>query len=238
MRIKFIFCSALLAALMLLVLGRASGQKITPKVQLLETGEFHGDEVTAQTGGQWWGLFPTPDGFELLPSVIAVDAVHDPVVDGDNPEKKSGKKVSVNRDAAPIFLLRGADMLRTGPVVTVFREEKNLGNGALVTLLLGGDEYRLKVKSKSPEPADYLMPDTKLLLTSRRTTQVLLSLKEPNDAGWALLWAGDLDGDGKLDLYMDLSNHYNASRRKLFLSTQASGRDLVKEIAEFITVGC
>jgi hypothetical protein len=48
-----------------------------------------------------------------------------------------------------------------------------------------------------------------------------------------LLWAGDLDGDGKLDLLVDLSGTGITSSVTLFLSTLAKGGDLVGEAGRF-----
>jgi hypothetical protein len=47
-----------------------------------------------------------------------------------------------------------------------------------------------------------------------------------------------MDGDNKLDLYVQVSYHYNVSQRKLFLSSQAKRGGLVREVAELMTVGC
>lgn len=231
------FC-CLLLAIVLLPADRVVATKITPKIQLLETGEFHGDEVRARTGERWLGLFPVANGFALLPTIVSVDAVVDPVVDGDDKQKKSGKKVAVRRDSDPVFLIKGAGMLRPGSVETIFREEKSLGNGATIDLELKGKQYQLKVISDDPEPRDYLVQKTKLVVTTGRTSQTLISLKEHADGGWTLLWAGDIDRDGKLDLYMNLTNHYNVMRKVLFLSSQAGKGRLVKEVVEFVTVGC
>ncbi len=87
---------------------------------------------------------------------------------------------------------------------------------------------------------DQLLPNkAKLVLTFGASNQVLYSLAGcGDDAGWSLIWAGDLDGDGKLDLYVNVTQHYNVSERKLFLSSQAQKGQLVKEIAEFVTTGC
>lgn len=230
--------AGLLFAVVLLPAGRVGAKKITPGIQLLETGEFHGEEVGARTGERWLGLFPVANGFALLPTTVSVDAVVDPVVDGDDTQTKSGKKVTVHRDSNPVFLLKGAAMLRPGSVVTIFREEKNLVNGTTIDLELKGTRYKLKVISQDPEPKDYLVQNTKLVLTTGRTSQTLISLKEHDDGGWSLFWAGDIDRDGKLDLYMDLSNHYNVSRKVLFLSSQAGKGRLVKELVRFETVGC
>lgn len=231
-------CAALLLATVLQPFSRVIGNKIAPEIQLLETGEFHGNEVKAKTGEQWLGLFQSANGFALRSSTIVVDRVADPVLDEDETTKKSGKRVSVHGHAKPIFLIKGATMLPPGPVVTVFKEAKSLGNGATIQLQLKGKRYQLSVVSQDPEPKDYLVQNTKLVLTDGKTSQTLVSLGEPNDAGWSLFWAGDIDRDGKLDLYMDLSTHYNASSRQLFLSSQAGKGKLVRELARFVTVGC
>jgi hypothetical protein len=216
--------------------GQASAQKRVPRISLIETGEFHGDEIPARSGERWLGLFPTAGGFALLPATVKVEAVHDMIV--DEPQEKTGKKVSVRRSRKPVFLLRGAGGLNRGAVTGVFSGERKLGNGELVGLKLGGNNYRLKVVSGDPAPASHLMPNSKLLLTVGAKTQVIFSVAEHDDGSWTLLWAGDLDGDGRLDLYLDLNDHYNTSQRRLFLSTQASRGQLVKEVAAFSIVGC
>jgi hypothetical protein len=217
--------------------NNAPAQERAPQISLVETGEFHGDEVSAKSGERWLGLFPTAGGFTLLPTTLKVEAVHDSVVD-QNPRIKTGKKVSVSHTRQPVFLLRGAGMLSRGAIPAVFSGRENLGNGEVVNLNLGNNDYQLRVISDEPAPADYLMQNSRLLLTAGAESQVLFSVAEHADASWTLLWAGDLDGDGRLDLYMDLNTHYNSTQRRLFLSTRASRGELVKEVAEFSTVGC
>lgn len=58
------------------------------------------------------------------------------------------------------------------------------------------------------------------------------------EANPRLLWAGDLDRDGRLDVLIDLSNHYSVSRPTLFLSAPATGDDKLRKVAEFVTTGC
>ena len=214
--------------------------------QVLETGGFHGAEVKARTGEQWLGLYATKNSSALILSRLTVKREYDEIVDvGTN--QKTGKAVSVNRPTKPIFLVKGATMLHAGLVTTVYKAEqgraKALGNGAAMDLKLGGRSYRLQVVSKdstSSSDEGVLSADAKMILTSDQTTQVLYSLvgKSANDPNWFLLWAGDLDGDGKLDLYMNLGYHYNMSQHKLFLSSQARKGQLVREVAEFVTTGC
>jgi hypothetical protein len=75
-----------------------------------------------------------------------------------------------------------------------------------------------------------------------RASQALSSLvgKESDFWGgeWKLLWASDLDRDGKPDVYAEVSDDYDRSQRKLFFSCQARKGRLVREVAEFATTGC
>lgn len=215
-----------------------------PESRLLEVGEFHGDEVKAQTGEKWLGLHISDGESMLLNYQLTVEAVHDQIVDEpDQPEQKTGKKVSVDLPLKPIFLL-DADWISAGPVQTVFKGnyEKNLAGGSPITLNLADASYELKVISteEGDKCSNAALPkNAMLVLASGGYTQVLYSLEEcGNDPGWFLLWAGDLDGDGHLDLYLSVNQHYNVSEKKLFLSSAAGKKRLVEEVAEFITSGC
>jgi hypothetical protein len=47
----------------------------------------------------------------------------------------------------------------------------------------------------------------------------------------SIVWVGDLDRDGKPDVLLDESFHYDISLWSLYLSTYAEGDELVKCVA-------
>jgi hypothetical protein len=55
---------------------------------------------------------------------------------------------------------------------------------------------------------------------------------------WSVAWIGDLDGDGKPDLLLNATNHYNVSQVFLFLSGAAPPGSLLQMVATFTAVGC
>lgn len=226
------------------VSSRDFAEDIKPSgIKLLTTGQFHSDEVMAKTGERWLGLYPNGNGYGLIFSTLTVRRVHDEVVDGES-GAKTGKSVEVNHRETPVFLLKGARMLHPGFVVTLFTSsEKTLGNKSVIDFHLAGADYHLSVVSDDPNPDDYVVPQSaRLVLTSGATSQVLFPSSDDeeimNEPSIYLYWAGDLDGDEKLDLYMHLNAHYNVSRAVLFLSSQARSGQLVRAVAAFSSGGC
>ena len=71
--------------------------------------------------------------------------------------------------------------------------------------------------------------------------QLLVALPEfwrfTYDTGPALLWAGDLDRDGKLDLLYDLRSCYMYNELALFLSSAAKEGEFVGLVARWTAVG-
>ena len=210
---------------------------------VLEPGEYHGSEVTARTGEHWLGLYVTGRGAVLGDSVLKVTMVRDDLVDDSDTRAKTGKRVSVDRQPSPILLVKGVHSLRPGAVSSVFVGRLALGNGANLDLTLGGASYNLSVKTTDTIYTSSIdRDDAKLILSKgEESEQVIYDLGGKGgsvEAYWELLWAGDLDGDNKLDLYVQVGYHYNSSQRKLFLSSQARKGKLVREIAELATSGC
>lgn len=219
--------------------------KAGPHLGLLETGEFHGDEVSAQNGERWLGLHVTDQHSTLLRYQLTVESVHDPITDHGTSEK-TGKKVSVNLPLEPLFLVKSAKILSGGPVTTVFKQaadyEKSLERVSPHNMKLAEATYVLKVvgSEDGAKCSEHSFPkNARLVLGSGDVEQVLYSIDGcGNEPYWYLLWAGDLDRDGKLDLYLSVTQHYNVAERKLFLSSGTREGQLVREVAEFVTSGC
>lgn len=70
-------------------------------------------------------------------------------------------------------------------------------------------------------------------------SQVLTTIPRIGDLGEPyLVWAGDIDRDGKIDLIYDLSDHYIKTHLALFLSSATKDGELVGLVAEWKWSSC
>ena len=210
-------------------------------------GRFHGDEAVARDGEHWLALRVHSNDAALASVTLSVRAVEDPVLDAAG--ERSGRAVSSANDDSVLMYLRGT-RLRAGPV-----ERAQVASGT------GGLPYEIRFRTEpfridrrcGPGPRDadaaQLQFSCAIALHSPGRSQILAQLvgyRDPgshhmslgDDATPQLLFAGDLNRDGKLDLIFDIADHYNKSRPTLFLSSPARPDNLLLEVAHYEAIGC
>lgn len=210
--------------------------------RLLETGEIsNGKDIKAKSGEKWLGLF-NKNGREFLRSTrIKISAANDGDLDWT--------EISVKEQTNPLFLLKKSKHLKEGEIRTLFREKTPqeteesieaaaIKDGFLKKFTLGEKEYTLRAEKGLSEKQE---PILVLLLETENTSQLIHYIYFM-DAGYYvgnLYWVGDLDGDGKLDLFMDFYGYEKGGYSSgLFLSSEAEKGKLVKKIEYFGLSGC
>lgn len=179
-----------------------------------------------------------PTGFAWRLATITTRRVSDPVIDAEG--EKSGLEVLVS-GGSPVVLLKGIRRLTATKVSSVLHSPEGLAlphSDPLELLLAEGATYQLRVADRRANDHAPEKP-SRLILESGSLKQVLFEwpgglLDQP----CRLIWAGDLDGDGKLDLFLALSDHYNVSEYTLFLSSRRTAGTLVQRVAAFVARGC
>jgi hypothetical protein len=221
---------------MLFLAQLASSSPAENDVLILEPGLFHADEVPDVTGFQFTGLFLQDGKYLLAPAAVNVEPAMDPIVDEEN-GKMTGHDVKISGPGEAVFALKGNPFARLGEVVALSSAPTNDLIENPRTLQFMNSTYTLATTNAAPADQGYM--GAQLMLTADGVAQMLYQLPEnPDMPSWSLLWAGDLDGDSKLDLYLDVSHHYNVSEKRLFLSSLAKPGQLVGELGKLRTVGC
>ena len=242
--------SPLTSPLILLSLLAGSAAQAGPYA-LQGLGEFHGGETSARDGEAWLALVEQDQALSLRSVEVQVRPVNDPVLDGEG--ETSGRAISVpTLSGVPLLLLRGPS-LREGTVTATAPRDAGPQIGSAieivesddVTLYLGWSCDSSRPAIHGSEPGVFRCD---LMLRGRGREQVLHSLdgRMDPDAGLVLgsdgsvmlRFAGDLDGDGRSDLVLDVSEHYNSTRTVLWLSTGATLPALLREVAATTVTGC
>jgi hypothetical protein len=222
-------------------------QEMRAPRHLLLPGDHHGEEVSSKSGERWLAFNRDRAGGILCERVLKVEKIPDPVG-----STRTGKRVSTTAGAKPLFLIRGIAGLKPARIQCAnLTESKQLGPNETLAFKFGGTQYTLSIKtwkSNTKDPGEDTSESNyfdmqEISLSDGKQTQIVNSLPNihlPADTtfGPTLLWAGDLDRDGKLDLLMDTSHYDNRSEWTLFLSSGVPAGDFVRKVARFITYGC
>ena len=123
------------------MISLAAGDDFFPEenIELLRAGQFHGNEVRAESGGGWYGLFEVENHFELKAVNITVEAVPD-FLSGDKNDR-SGKMVTVDHPGEPLFLIKGLAGPHEGRINSVFSGSRFLYPGEVLSFKLGENNY-------------------------------------------------------------------------------------------------
>lgn len=172
-----------------------------PLVRMVQLGELRPGIIVPT--GEWLALIANRDGFGWERLRVA--------------RKANRLELEEPRAEAPLFLLRGLPLLATKPVHTCFdrSETGSLQEQNPILLTCEAHAYRVEVTSAGA------------LQFRHQTKTQTLRLLGPHwrDQRVELVWAGDLDGDDRVDLLVD------HGKLTLYLSSNAAAGQLVGRAA-------
>lgn len=216
----------------LFALVASTGQaRCTPQFAPLNTGShsaasilpfWRKEEAGGWDGGGWLGWTWKSDA--LIPMTLTVR-------DRQNDHPDDADEVTVDAVPDMAFAVRCISDLRPGPIRQAAVVNHELNFDGPLRISLGERRYELRLRSRRGD-----LSDAMVMLTEGRRTQMLYSAEGfVDDPHFYVVWAGDLDRDGRLDLIVNLSKKYSWSPYRLLLSSRASGTGLVGDAAIFET---
>jgi hypothetical protein len=204
----------------------------------MTAGTFHGDEVSTMPGEEWYVLYSKEKRVFLEKASIDVEIVEDVILDEHG--EKTGREVSVDIEGHPILLLNNFSNLTPGEILSSVADRIYFFEDDSIKAQLHNTEYLVGIKIYDSKADLFISNGVKKQLLKEFTINKVKNSPYMfgDDAMPSLIWAGDLDRDNKLDLLLEISEHYNVSEITLFLSSHASNGELIKKVAVFRTVGC
>lgn len=210
----------LLALVLLLVAVPAAIAATKMRTYVLETGVY--DKIVLDGGEVWLGVYPSGNQADVRECKLRVRRVPNEMDDGNTP----ATKVEATPNREPLFLLKGSPSVKPGKVRSLYTWTDEVPQ--TIHLNLGGKKYRL-VTSEEEESDGRAVSRLRLKLDGK---QMVLGDCGIRDSIYPA-WAGDLDGDGRLDVYVRIEHHNFAMEQILFLSSaDPTGKALTARAAK------
>jgi hypothetical protein len=191
----------------------------TRAVRILAPGIYAKSEIAKDAAGLWWALAKEGDTCVLRQARVQAAPLW---LTEARPRTKDGVEISTPDVGEAVLLLRGLQLeARPVPTVLDLRVEGNTAGDQKVVGTFQGEPFELWSESMGEKSAKAI-----LRLRMGSNTHALLVLEDCDDCTWDLLWAGDVDGDGRLDALMGTTHPHNKGLMRLFLSSKAKAPQL------------
>lgn len=215
--------------------------------KILVPGIFHEDEVSKGADQlKWFGLFYKDSTYHLSETRIQTPRVFDEILDEFEDEKTGWEVKALHPDSA-LLMISELDFLKNKPVTPAQFAESSFLPGDTVQFNYLGLDYRLYATGNKRKESNgtyewYQIWNFRLYVAAKINGKwvedLLMASPSFDDAMIGIMFAGDLDGDERLDLLINTSNHYNASCPTLYLSKPAEKGRIIKVVGMHCSVGC
>lgn len=183
-------------------------------VRILGPGTYYRMDVPKDLKGAWWVLYKEKESGSWMLK-LAMTEIRPSAMKADSKGRQSGVEIGVSGLEDAMLLIRNLPANAGGTLVVAESVATTGKEGAeqRATGAFRGEPFAIWSEAMGSLFA--------LRLESGGVNQVLCLLPDCEDCTWDLLWAGDLDGDGKLDLLVASTGEKSRGTLRLFLSSAA-----------------
>lgn len=177
----------------------------------------------------WTGIYVDENGMYCKPTQAKIKAVRD--MWNDDEDNLDATIIDDESEIPSVFLFSGI----TVPENFRVKSFNNIPNRILVGNSTKLGDYILKADGEVTQENQLPLTYRLTIMGSKnekKIEQVIVDHEFLDDAMTAILWVGDLDGDGIPDMIIDMSPKYSYSTPALFLSSQADDGDILKLVGE------
>jgi len=186
--------------------------------------EYYTEEPPFSLGGRtWFGVFTERDSSWLelaTPEWVREGSQEDRVF-----RLSTGER-------APILLLADVPGVGERAAVTAAEFTTTLSDRESMEVSVGGTIYSLTVRPFTPPECG-----ATISLSDGRGSQEIYSTRDGefgcDEPHFSVHWAGDLDGDNRLDLVTTFSAKYSYHPRRVYLSSAAGPGQILSQVAFF-----
>lgn len=212
---------------------------------ILTTGAIsHNEEVDPKYAShKWIGVFKVDSGYVVKATEVSIIKAHDSIMDEDK-SAKTGWEVTSSVKDSTVLLISGIDYVKPAAVPTIKLKTQTITPGKSESFVCNGINYTLHATGKTivlngnPDNVANYKLYLKASINGVGYNQEIVSISSFDDAMVTVLFVGDIDGDGRADLILDTTNHYNIERPTLYLSKPAKGKHLVEVVGMHTYTGC
>ena len=213
---------------------------VNSNIKILYTGEYKKGELDVKIlNREWWGLFEQNNISYIRKVKLRLDKlVPDIQYDWEY-------RVSVDDNKNCIILFTGLDL--TEREINYFTDNNIIRSNEEFTFEFGPYHTFLNSEPKTTKSIGEILRRDYSIQLNYKSNKKLTSQKlflfpcYGEELLISLIWAGDLDNDGKTDFIIQIPTPpYNemGDSSGLFLSSMADSEELVKLVAFFISTGC
>ena len=203
--------------------------------QILVPGVFSSDELPPDVDGPWYAMTIRSGKASLKRVRVRLIPTKNPRATGDLSVPGAIVR-STASDSVLFFVRRGA--FKESSVTTWYLGEGRITAGTELPIRYPQNRRWTIAASKKSYDSGYL--GYLYRITARDKTLGRFQRFGTYPEGCPCFqWVGDLDGDGKMDVFvLDTSHESGAMFWTLYLSRNAQGKALFQKVGEFYTPGC